>query len=69
MARDKLARMKRNDYPYPDNDIIVIPRGGNPGSARVHQRPSLLRSRASKRSTARRGRQSSSATTARSRRR
>jgi pimeloyl-ACP methyl ester carboxylesterase len=31
-ARDKLARMKRNDYPYPDNDIIVIPRGGNPGS-------------------------------------
>jgi hypothetical protein len=32
MARDKLARMKRNDYPYPDNDIIIIPRGGNPGS-------------------------------------
>src|SRR3954471_2181284 len=32
MARDKLARMKRNDYPYPDNDIIVIPRGGNPGA-------------------------------------
>lgn len=31
-ARDKLARMKRNEYPYPDNDIIVIPRGGNPGS-------------------------------------
>jgi pimeloyl-ACP methyl ester carboxylesterase len=31
-ARDKLARMKRNDYPYPDNDIMVIPRGGNPGS-------------------------------------
>jgi hypothetical protein len=24
--------MKRNEYPYPDNDIIVIPRGGNPGS-------------------------------------
>jgi pimeloyl-ACP methyl ester carboxylesterase len=31
-ARDKLARMKRNDYPYPDDDILVIPRGGNPGS-------------------------------------
>jgi hypothetical protein len=31
-ARDKLARMKRNEYPYPDDDIIVIPRGGNPGS-------------------------------------
>jgi pimeloyl-ACP methyl ester carboxylesterase len=32
MARDKLARMKRNAYPYPDDDILVIPRGGNPGS-------------------------------------
>jgi pimeloyl-ACP methyl ester carboxylesterase len=32
IARDKLARMKRNDYPYPDDDIMVIPRGGNPGS-------------------------------------
>jgi pimeloyl-ACP methyl ester carboxylesterase len=31
-AQDKLARMKRNDYPYPDDDIIVIPRGGNPGA-------------------------------------
>jgi hypothetical protein len=31
-ARDKLARMKRNDYPYPDDDIMVIPRGGNPNS-------------------------------------
>jgi len=31
-AREKLARMKRNDYPYPDDDILVIPRGGNPGS-------------------------------------
>jgi hypothetical protein len=31
-ALDKLARMKRNDYPYPDDDIIVIPRGGNPGA-------------------------------------
>jgi hypothetical protein len=24
--------MQRNDYAYPDDDIIVIPRGGNPGS-------------------------------------
>src|SRR6185369_13632947 len=32
MARDKLARMKRNEYPYPDDDIMIIPRGGNPGS-------------------------------------
>jgi pimeloyl-ACP methyl ester carboxylesterase len=31
-ARDKLDRMTRNAYPYPDDDIIVIPRGGNPGS-------------------------------------
>lgn len=32
IARDKLDRMKRNAYPYPDDDIMVIPRGGNPGS-------------------------------------
>ena len=32
IAKDKLDRMKRNHYPYPDDDIIVIPRGGNPGS-------------------------------------
>jgi hypothetical protein len=32
IARDKLDRMKRNDYPYPDDDILVIPRGGNPGA-------------------------------------
>mgnify|MGYP001336774568 FL=1 len=32
IARDKLDRMKRNAYPYPDDDVIVIPRGGNPGS-------------------------------------
>lgn len=31
-AQAKLARMRKNDYPYPDNDILVIPRGGNPGS-------------------------------------
>ena len=32
IARDKLERIKRADYPYPDDDILVIPRGGNPGS-------------------------------------
>jgi hypothetical protein len=32
LARDKLARAKRGDYPYPDDDILVIPRGGNPGA-------------------------------------
>jgi pimeloyl-ACP methyl ester carboxylesterase len=32
MAQGKLARMKTNEYPYPDDDIMVIPRGGNPGS-------------------------------------
>jgi pimeloyl-ACP methyl ester carboxylesterase len=31
-ALAKLARMKRGDYTYPDDDIIVIPRGGNPGA-------------------------------------
>jgi hypothetical protein len=25
-------RMKKGDYPYPDDDIIVVPAGGNPGS-------------------------------------
>ena len=24
--------MKRNDYPYPDDDIMIIPRGGNPNA-------------------------------------
>jgi hypothetical protein len=28
----KLQRMKDGTYGYPDDDIIVIPRGGNPGS-------------------------------------
>src|SRR5260370_41326583 len=32
IARAKLERMKRSDYPYPDDDILVIPRGGNPGA-------------------------------------
>jgi pimeloyl-ACP methyl ester carboxylesterase len=31
-ARDKLDRMKRGAYPYPDDDTLVIPRGGNPGA-------------------------------------
>lgn len=32
MARDKLDRIKRGAYPYPDDDIMIIPRGGNPGA-------------------------------------
>src|SRR5580692_7298541 len=31
-ARDKLDRIKRKAYPYPDDDIMVIPRAGNPGA-------------------------------------
>jgi hypothetical protein len=31
-AQDKLARMQRGDYPYPDDDVLPIPRGGNPGA-------------------------------------
>jgi hypothetical protein len=25
-------RMKKGDYPYPDDDIVIIPAGGNPGA-------------------------------------
>jgi pimeloyl-ACP methyl ester carboxylesterase len=32
IARDKLDRIKRKDYGYSDDDIMVIPRSGNPGS-------------------------------------
>jgi pimeloyl-ACP methyl ester carboxylesterase len=32
IARDKLDRIKRGAYPYPDDDIMLIPRGGNPGA-------------------------------------
>jgi hypothetical protein len=32
IARDKLDRIKRNAYGYPDDDIMIIPRGGNPGA-------------------------------------
>jgi dienelactone hydrolase len=31
-AQAKLAAMQRGAYPYPDDDILVIPRGGNPGA-------------------------------------
>ena len=30
-ALDVRRRMKEGSHPYPDNDIILIPRGGNPG--------------------------------------
>jgi pimeloyl-ACP methyl ester carboxylesterase len=26
------ARMKKGDYPFPDDDIVIIPAGGNPGA-------------------------------------
>jgi hypothetical protein len=32
IARDKLDRIKRKAYPYPDDDIMIIPRAGNPGA-------------------------------------
>jgi pimeloyl-ACP methyl ester carboxylesterase len=32
IARDKLDRIRRKDYGYPDDDIMIIPRGGNPGA-------------------------------------
>ena len=31
-AQEKLARIGRGDYAYADNDVVVIPGGGNPGS-------------------------------------
>lgn len=31
-AQDKLARIRRGDYPYGDSDMVIIPGGGNPGS-------------------------------------
>ncbi|MDX3908127.1 MAG: hypothetical protein QHC78_20770 [Pigmentiphaga sp.] len=31
-ALDKVRRMKEGTYPYPDNDVMVIPRGGPQGS-------------------------------------
>jgi hypothetical protein len=32
IAHDKLDRIKRKAYGYPDDDIMVIPRAGNPGA-------------------------------------
>jgi hypothetical protein len=32
IARDKLDRINRNEYGYPDDDIMLVPRGGNPGA-------------------------------------
>ena len=31
IARDKIDRIERKTYPYPDDDIMIIPRSGNPG--------------------------------------
>jgi hypothetical protein len=32
IARGKLDRIKHGAYPYPDDDIMIIPRAGNPGA-------------------------------------
>jgi hypothetical protein len=31
-SQDKLAKMTTGDYGYPDDDVLPIPRGGNPGA-------------------------------------
>lgn len=31
-AQDRLSRIGKSQYPYPDNDLIVIPGAGNPGA-------------------------------------
>ena len=31
-AQDKLERIRRGEYPYGDDDLVVIPGGGNPGA-------------------------------------
>ncbi len=68
-ARAKLARMKRNDYPYPDDDIMVIPRGGNPGAGPGASAALFVAEPDIAPSTPRCGRNASCATTAASRRR
>ena len=42
MARARLDRIKRRDYPYPDDDIVVIPRSGNPGSGAGNSESALF---------------------------
>jgi hypothetical protein len=32
MAVAAQARMKKGDYPFPDDDIVIVPAGGNPGA-------------------------------------
>lgn len=31
-AQQRLTRIKEGSYPYPDDDIVIIPRAGNPGA-------------------------------------
>jgi hypothetical protein len=31
-AQEKIAKMDRGEYGYPDDDVLPIPRGGNPGA-------------------------------------
>jgi hypothetical protein len=32
VAREKLDHINRNEYGYPDDDIMLVPRGGDPGA-------------------------------------
>ena len=68
-ALAKLDRMKHGDYPYPDDDIVVIPRGGNPGAGPVRAAALFDYDADIPRSSAPRGPRSSCATTGRRRRR
>jgi hypothetical protein len=31
-ALDKMSRIRKGQYPYPDNDLVMVPGGGNPGA-------------------------------------
>ena len=42
MARAKLDRIRRHDYGYPDDDIVVIPHSGNPGSGAGNSESALF---------------------------
>jgi pimeloyl-ACP methyl ester carboxylesterase len=40
-AQGKLNRIIRNDYPYPDDDVMIIPHSGNPGAGGGESEASL----------------------------
>jgi pimeloyl-ACP methyl ester carboxylesterase len=41
IAHGKMERIKHKDYAYPDDDIVVIPRSGNPGAGAGDSEASL----------------------------